>query len=401
MTTLLRARQRAEEFAALVDGTAGDAAAGRDGERLLGVVTTLRRGAELDPSATPRAAFSLDLRERLMVEADVALKPQTATLALPVRTHGRRERRLVAAATAAILLGGTAGMATAAQDALPGEALYPIKRGIEKVDVSLSGSQTARGQDLLSQASRRLEEVRGLMDAGTATGAPQIPATLDTFTTQAHQGADLLMAAYTDDENPKAIDSIRSFAARDIEVLAQLSAIAPPAARSDLHDAALALRDIDAEATRLCTTCDGRAPLRVPTVFLDSAEVDRALGAAAPPQGLDDTPPSLREKEPPAVIEPKPLDDNRSGGVAASTPSRTPSPVVPAPVVPAAPPVPPSSEDQPEREVTEQVDKTVRDGTDPAEELAEDLADDVADELGDVMSSTSLPDPNGVSGLLP
>ena len=56
----------------------------------------------------------------------------------PVRTRGKRERRLVAVASAAVLLGGTAGMATAAQNALPGEALYPIKRGIEKAEAGLS-----------------------------------------------------------------------------------------------------------------------------------------------------------------------------------------------------------------------------------------------------------------------
>ena len=43
-------------------------------------------------------------------------------------------------------MGGTAGMASAAQESLPGQALYPVKRGLEKAAVTLSGRRwTADG----------------------------------------------------------------------------------------------------------------------------------------------------------------------------------------------------------------------------------------------------------------
>src|ERR1700753_1405264 len=164
MTTLLRSRQRAEEFSALVDGKVPplrEVKAGHDQhdmeiDRMLGIVSVMRREAAEDVRATPREAFVLDLRERLMAEAEVVLSPQKTALTLPTRTRGKRERRLVAVATAAVVLGGTAGMAAAAQNSLPGEALYPIKRGIESAQVGLATSPTRRGNDLLGQARDRL-----------------------------------------------------------------------------------------------------------------------------------------------------------------------------------------------------------------------------------------------------
>src|SRR4029078_12996002 len=97
--------------------------------------------------------------------------------------------------TVAILMGGTAGMASAAQESLPGQALYPVKRGLEKAAVPLSGSPVDRGRELLSQASGRLDEVQGLMDKGPSERV-QIPGTIETFNQQASEGADLLISSY-------------------------------------------------------------------------------------------------------------------------------------------------------------------------------------------------------------
>src|SRR6476469_733859 len=138
MSTVFRPRQRAEAFAARVDGSAAiRAVPGRADvglERLVGVATSLQAFADQPEQAalvTPRVDFVLDLRERLMTEAAVVLTAENAALRLPQRQRGTRERKLVAVASVAVLLGGTVGVAAAAQNSLPGEALYPIKRGIE------------------------------------------------------------------------------------------------------------------------------------------------------------------------------------------------------------------------------------------------------------------------------
>ena len=287
MTTLLRSRQRAEEFAALVEGRARplrEVKAGHDRhdmeiDQLVGIVSVMRREAAEDERATPREGFVLDLRERLMTEAEVVLSPKKASLTLPPRTRGKRERRLVAVATAALVFGGTAGMAAAAQNSLPGEALYPIKRGIESAQVGLATSPSSRGDHLLSQARDRLVEIQGLVAAGQTTGSPRIPGTLDEFTSQAREGSDQLLSSYADTKDPKTIAAVRDFAARDLTILEGLAQTAPPEAQPALQKAAIALAAIDARASEACSACSNLPALRVPKTFLVASDVDRAMRA--------------------------------------------------------------------------------------------------------------------------
>lgn len=286
MTTLFRASRRAEEFALRVDGAPNVRAADdATTEQLLGLTQLLRVRGAADSAALPHDDFALGLRDRLMAEAATVLTASSAGLALPVRARGKRERRLVAIASAAVLLGGTAGMATAAQSALPGEALYPIKRGLEKAEVGLSLSQAGRGRDLLDQASGRLGEVQSLLDADSAPSALQVPGTLVTFTGQAQQGSELLMSSYEDSRDPETVATVREFAAAALGRIEAMDATASPEAQSGLNAAARALRDIDARANQLCDTCADLPALALPRVFLTSAEVDRAMRrfAAAQP----------------------------------------------------------------------------------------------------------------------
>jgi hypothetical protein len=219
----------------------------------VGVATALRSRATVDELATPRAAFSADLRDRLVTEA-VAVLAEPVTEPAPTRPQGRRERRLAAAATVAVLLGGTAGMATAAQGSLPGEALYPVKRGIEKAAVSLTGSTVGQGRELLSQASDRLREVQGLMQGGAADRA-QIPGTLEDFQAEARRGAGLMVESYTSTDNPRTMMFLRSFAARNLATVQALSHTAPSDAQPGLRDAAELLRSVVSQADQLCPTC--------------------------------------------------------------------------------------------------------------------------------------------------
>src|SRR5690606_7562069 len=97
-----------------------------------------------------------DLRMRLMDAADTLLLPADAELApvIPlVIPENRRQRRISIAAAALVVIGGTAGAAAAAESSLPGDALYPLKRGLESAQVSLNASDSGKGQDLLRQAS--------------------------------------------------------------------------------------------------------------------------------------------------------------------------------------------------------------------------------------------------------
>ena len=50
-------------------------------------------------------------------------------------------------------------MAVAAQTALPGDSLYPVKRAIEDTRTGLASGDTAKGARLLANARGRLDEV--------------------------------------------------------------------------------------------------------------------------------------------------------------------------------------------------------------------------------------------------
>lgn len=290
MTALFSARRRADEFAAAVDGRSR--ALPEELRPLVSVATALRE--EHLAEVTPRPEFTAQLRALLMAEAERSLSPDAA-LVLPVRRPGPRERRLAVAASVAVLLGGSAGVAAAAQSALPGEALYPLKRGIEHAEAGLSVSTAGRGEDLLRQADGRLAEVEGLL-AGSPTAAPQVPATIEDFTGQAQEGAELMLASFEETGDPAAVVAVREFAASSITMLQEIARTAPPEAQDELAAAAMTLKDIDARAAALCPSCGDDLPdLQVPGIFLAAAEVDRVLALVAE-QRLDNSHPVVADR---------------------------------------------------------------------------------------------------------
>jgi hypothetical protein len=63
-----------------------------------------------------------------------------------------------------VAAGAFGGVAAASSDALPGDSLYGLKRGIEDVKLTLADDNTDRGELYLDQASTRLSEARQLME---------------------------------------------------------------------------------------------------------------------------------------------------------------------------------------------------------------------------------------------
>lgn len=292
MTSLFTARRRAEEFAAAVDGQTTMPVTTPEIAELLGVVTAL----VAHRPETPRPDFASDLRTRLMAEARTVLTPENANLQLPVRPRGTRERRLVAAASAVVLIGGTASMAAAAQSALPGDPLYPIKRGLERAEAGLSTSPAGRGRDLLNQANDRLVEIQGLLASGSGASEPRIPPTIRDFSEQAQQGTDLLLTSFAQNRDPATIVTVRRFTADSVDMLGRLAAVAPSGAQTELARAAMTLRDIDLRAADMCESCaPGLPSLTLPAVFQVRAEVDHALSGATA-AGLDNSHPVVVDK---------------------------------------------------------------------------------------------------------
>jgi hypothetical protein len=307
MTPLISARRAAEDFARVVDGSDQDAAA-RYAD-LTATVDLLRR--QDVPAARPE--FVADLRTRLMAAADTLLVPaerESATV-VPLRRPGRHQRRLGVAAAALVIVGGSAGVAAAAESALPGDPLYPIKRGIESAQVSLNSSDTAKGHDLVNQASTRLDEIDGLMSDGDATS--QITHTLASFKRSVARGSDLLFVAHQRDGSDLA--GLRSTFLEQSAQLKSLAQQAPPTTQPDFDSAAALVADLDQQARVLCGNCGP-----------DTGAVDFTNLSSAPALQSLLTQPAAAAAADHAKSQTKTLAE-KAAEIAANTPKPTPGTV--------------------------------------------------------------------------
>ncbi len=275
MTPVFATRRRVEEFAALVDGTSTPQSPNPHTADLLEVVGALRDAAPVEA----RPEFVASLRDRLLVAAETALTPQDLQrLALPVR-RSTRERRIAAAVGGFALVGATTSMAMAAQGALPGDLLYPVKRAIENIHTGVSVGEGDKGTQLLASASGRLDEVSALSRDGSRPA--MIAETLNAFTEQATEASDLLLSNYTQSGDESSIAQLRDFTSTSIAELTRLEQVVPDDARDELLRAAQVLFQIDAAAQQACPTCGGAGISGIPNVFVPIASgTEQAVSSA-------------------------------------------------------------------------------------------------------------------------
>nr|WP_222109605.1 DUF5667 domain-containing protein [Streptomyces cupreus] len=103
-----------------------------------------------------------------------------------------------------VAAGAFGGVAAASGDALPGDSLYGLKRGIEDFKRGLADGDSERGQVFLDQASTRLSEARRLMERGRSghldhESLGEIRRALSGMHHDASEGHRLLSAAYAAD----------------------------------------------------------------------------------------------------------------------------------------------------------------------------------------------------------
>lgn len=266
MTPVFVTRRRDDEFAALVEGRATSGPETRYAD-LLELVATLRDV----PAVEPRPEFVAALRERLLLAADTALVPsrtaaETARLTLPPRRSGR-DRRIAAAVGAFALVGATTSMAMAAQSAIPGDVLYPIKRALENAQTGVTVGQSQKGEGLLANASGRLDEVSALSRGAEITDASAIADTLNAFTEQAAEASDLLLSDFAQSGDASSISDLRDFTSSSLEQLTGLEPQVPADAHDELLHAASVLFAIDAAAQQACPGCGGAGIHEIPNVF--------------------------------------------------------------------------------------------------------------------------------------
>ncbi|HET6986592.1 MAG TPA: DUF5667 domain-containing protein, partial [Kribbella sp.] len=242
--------------------------------------------------------------------------------------HGRRIR-LVASTAALVLLGGGIGSAAAAQQAMPGDALYGVKRSIENVSTTVSVGDGSRGRRDLEHAMTRLSEVQKLADSGGSAGT--INSTLDDFSVQARKGVTRLVASYQQDGDESSITAITTFVTKARQALGELAPKLPPESLKSAVEALATVEQLARHTTVACPKCaakgSGSQPNR-PNVSTEPSNPAKPPGASA--SGKPATTPSKvpnttilgESNTPPPSLKTPP---NPSSSQPTSTPTVVPS----------------------------------------------------------------------------
>ncbi|MFV2113259.1 DUF5667 domain-containing protein [Micromonospora sp. LOL_025] len=226
MDSNLFSRRRAERFAQLLDEANGGRrhhVRSRADDQLAALVAVGQRLPAAPPAVEVDPEFRTGLRAMLLATAEregigapaaVTTEPSSRRSAadtgrnrlLPAVTARRARARgaiLVGVAAGAVAL---SGISAASENAVPGDALYGMKRSTERAQLALASSDVSRGQLFLDFARTRLAEAAALR--GDEDG---FSAVLDDMDADTRQGVRLLTTAATQRSDPAALDAVNSF----------------------------------------------------------------------------------------------------------------------------------------------------------------------------------------------
>ncbi len=134
-----------------------------------------------------------------------------------LRPRSRLSKSLAAGGlTVGVAAGALGGVAAASSDALPGDSLYGLKRGMEDLKLGMAEGDSDRGRLYLNHASTRLSEARRLMEHGRVgaldhESVGEIRRALSGMRHDAAEGHRLLHEAYARDGSLGPIQALSSF----------------------------------------------------------------------------------------------------------------------------------------------------------------------------------------------
>ncbi|ADB35380.1 hypothetical protein Kfla_6382 [Kribbella flavida DSM 17836] len=278
MSDLTRARARADAFAHAVDHGPRHSSRLSDDPELLEAVELAGR-LRTAGAVAPRPEFSAELRHRLLEQAaaraattptvvrstpdseeDLPPREDDEASVTPIRHRPGRRIRLVASTAALVLLGGGIGSAAAAQQAMPGDTLYGMKRSIENVSTNVSPGDDSRGRRDLQHAMTRLSEVRALVSNGGDVAA--VDGTLDVFSQQARKGVSRLVASYQQDGDASSITAITTFITSARQAIGELAPQLPPESLKSAVEALATIEQLAQHTTAACPKCDQPKPAK-------------------------------------------------------------------------------------------------------------------------------------------
>lgn len=286
----------------------------------------------------PSLAFRSDLRGRLMTEAATALVPMPGssrpTTEPRVNRSSRPARRRIAGLAATLIASaGAVSLVASSASALPGEMLYPVKRTVESVELTLHRGDSNRGAFQLAQASERLAEARKLSaeDASPAL----ITKALDSFSESATEGSSRLFKDFSSSGQEKSVRKVNDFAATAGADLNMLSNRLPDEATGALAAASDAVSMLASEASSLCLSCVSPDVRALVNSVTNLTKKDDKPTSAEPASNTDNG----AKASPPAPTA------NPTGGSPAKTTQPAPTTAAPTKPAPAATTKPPSLTD--------------------------------------------------------
>jgi hypothetical protein len=272
-------RRRAERFARLLDEANG---VGRHHVRspvdddLARLLAVGRRARDLQTEVEVDPDFRAGLRAMLLATAEregigATASPGSLSDETPRRSsatgsgHGLFHPALGgqrARARGAILVGVAAGaiavsgMSAASENAVPGDALYGMKRSTERAQLALASSDLSRGQLFLDFAQTRLAEAKAVRE--DSVGLASVLNDMDADTTA---GAKLLTTSAAERRDEAALDAIGRFLNSQRQQVSELLDGAGPAERDRTVESLTLLDSIKkrADGLRVSMHC-GAAP---------------------------------------------------------------------------------------------------------------------------------------------
>ena len=245
-----------DALARLLDGDLPEGEAPAEA-RALGSFAKALEGAAAPP---PAFAGKLDLRAALIEaareQADApSLLARMRGAITDTTTRWRYSMRLAAATGASAMALSSGGVALAAQQALPGDALYGVKLALEDAGLLFIGDQVDRGEQQLTNAGERMDEARRAAEAGDMSGAGRALREADTA---GRAGARDIIQASQDRGDPSVLEVLAAFSAEQRERLTTLLPLLSGDAAVAANDVMVALGRIDQRVALLdgsCTEC--------------------------------------------------------------------------------------------------------------------------------------------------
>lgn len=243
MIANVSAHRRANAFAQALEDRAAEGAAAEQPEgpaepaeqgRLLALANGLGElpKPQLDPEVkVVQRAQLVAAMEAMLMEGSAAAGPTVpeqrtsggrgthrASPLRKLRPRSRWTKGLAAGGlTVGVAAGAFGGVAAASSDALPGDSLYGLKRGMEDIKLGMADDDADRGGIYLDQASTRLSEARRLMERGRSgdldhESLTEIRRVLGGMKHDAVEGHRLLRQAYERDGEIGPMARLNSFA---------------------------------------------------------------------------------------------------------------------------------------------------------------------------------------------